>query len=187
LDRDQHRHDGHDCHDATPGHQHADGTTDTNGGDDGNDDMATGFKVIFKGVDLYRQGTGEIVCAAAAGGVSSKLLNAISAGGSKALKWLTGVVVEARVTTPCDWLWNKYLDSTQQYLPDGTGGDSDDDGTDSTDSTDGGDGGSEADPDAPDNTDYTYDGGKYARRMCRQYSNEYFCNLVAANEPGGDE
>ncbi|MDE0499160.1 MAG: hypothetical protein OXH86_17620 [Acidimicrobiaceae bacterium] len=39
------------------------------------------------------------------------------------------------------------------------------------------------DPSALDNSDYTYDGGKYARRMCRQYSNEYFCNLVAANEP----
>ena len=61
--------------------------------------------------------------------------------------------------------------------PDGTG---DGDGQDADDAP-------PADPDAPDNTDWTVDGGKHARRMCANHNNAYFCGLVAANEPGGDE
>ena len=126
LDRDQHQHGDHGCHPSASGHRHSDGTKHTSG--DENDDMATGFKVIFKGVDLYREGTGEVVCAAAAGGASSKLLNAIGKGGSRALKWLTGVTVEARVTSPCDWLWNKWIENTKKYLPDGSGNQNDGNG-----------------------------------------------------------
>ncbi|MDE0133893.1 MAG: hypothetical protein OXH86_06855 [Acidimicrobiaceae bacterium] len=71
--------------------------------------------------------------------------------------------------------------ATYMPVPD-TGGD-DDDSDDGghpggTDAENNGDDG----PDAPDNTDYTYDGGAYARRMCAQYNNAYFCGLVAANE-----
>ena len=44
-----------------------------------------------------------------------------------------------------------------------------------------------ADPNEPDNTDYTYDGGAHARRMCAEYAIAYFCDLVKANEQEGGQ
>ncbi|MDE0133895.1 MAG: hypothetical protein OXH86_06845 [Acidimicrobiaceae bacterium] len=51
-------------------------------------------------------------------------------------------------------------------------------GTDDENNNDDG----EDSPDAVDNDDYHFDGGQYARKMCTQYSVEYFCNLIDANE-----
>jgi len=138
-------------------------------------ELKTGLKIVQRGGDLVWSGTGEVLCTLTGGGIASKIVNGIVKNVPKAAKWFAEKGVGQIIEHPCDQAWEELqeLSTSQIFEPETVPPVNDDDAPD--------------DPDAPDNTDYTYDGGEYARKMCAEHSVEYFCNLISANEQNGGQ
>ncbi|MDE0133517.1 MAG: hypothetical protein OXM54_01640 [Acidimicrobiaceae bacterium] len=186
---------GHKCHPDTPGHTHPTPQAKCPGGYKYNADTdqceLTGAVKITQDVGrVVVQVEGQVLCMAGATTLATKVTNGILKGVSEAAKYIAKTAVELTVEDPCDQVWADLTEwvESNTYKPDTidpNGSDSGDD--ENADGSDSGEDDTPAGRNAPDNTDYTYDGGEYARKMCAEHSVEYFCNLISANEQSGDQ